>query len=324
MSSKPLKLKSEIAKNTRLPEFPTFTTLGPHHQVTISVATRSDPLYSDYNFISLWSWDHQEKLKLCQLNKNLVVRFQDYLNPNNFYYSFWGKNKIHETAKQLLLHSENEGKPELRLIPQFVVENLKHKNKFVIMEDRDSFDYIVAVNDMIELKNAENSSKRHGLNKFIKEYGEKLSVQELDIKAPKSPIEMLNVIKSWQDQMGLHDSYSENELEAVKKILFSHHQINTDNLHVVGIYLDNKLKAFSINELMNSGFAMGHYKKADRTFRGLGVALDHYTAKSLASKGVTHLNHEQDLGIEGLRKSKMASHPVHFLKKYTISLPPKK
>jgi len=30
------------------------------------------------------------------------------------------------------------------------------------------------------------------------------------------------------------------------------------------------------------------------------------------------LNYQQDLGIEGLRKSKTAFRPVHFLKKYTV------
>ena len=79
-------------------------------------------------------------------------------------------------------------------------------------------------------------------------------------------------------------------------------------------------KAFSISEILEDGFAMGHYKKSDRIYRGMGLALENFTAKSLGAKGITHINHQQDLGIAGLRQSKLASRPVYFMKKYTLSL----
>jgi len=307
-------------QNTQLPIFPEFVALGPHHQAQLIEAIRSNHLYSDYNFVSLWSWDHQNKLRLCTLNDNLVIRFQDYLNPEDYFYSFFGTNKIDETAITLLRHSSEEGKEELKLIPEFVVQNLHQPEAFVVKEDRDSFDYIVAIKDMVDLSDSHDQSRRWSMNKFIKNHSDGLSVKELDIKNGKHAGQMMAVVENWRRQMRSRGSYRESEIEAIKKLINQQRLIKTDNLHIIGLYLDDELKAFSITEILEGGFAMGHYKKSDRTYRGMGVALENFTAKSLGAKGVTHINHQQDLGIAGLRQSKMASRPVYFMKKYTLSL----
>lgn len=306
-------------QDTKLPNFPEFTYLQPHHQVQLVEAIKSNHLYSDYNFISLWSWDHQNRLQLCLLNGNLVIRFHDYLDPNDYFYSFFGTNMPDETAITLLELSVKEGKKELKLIPEFAAKSLKQPERFKIEEDRDSFDYIVAIKDMLEMETPAYQSKRWSLSQFLRNHGDKLLVRELDLKNIRDSQHMLELIDNWRAQMKSRNSYNESEIKALKKILSEHHHIQTDNLHIVGLYLGDELKGFSISELLEDGFAMGHYKKTDRTYRGLGVAMEHFTAKNLAAKGVTHMNHQQDLGFEGLRQSKMAHNPIYFMKKYTLS-----
>ena len=305
--------------NTKLPLFPDFTTLEAHHQAELTEIVKSNHLYSDYNFVSLWSWDHQKQLKLCLLEGNLVIRFQDYLAPTDYFYSFLGIQQVDETAKLLLEYSVNEQRPQLKLIPQFVIENLKQPADFIIQEDRDSFDYIIAVGDAVELK-GHSESKRRALHKIMREHGNHLTVKELDINHKASIDQIFKLFQRWSDQSSSSSAYKENELHAMQKLLDNHHLIDTGNLHVLGLFVDDELSAFSINEVLHDGFAMGHFKKSIRDYKGLGVALDHFTAKSLSKRGVSHLNHEQDLGIEGLRQSKMASNPVYFLKKYSVAL----
>lgn len=303
---------------SQLPEFPSFVHLDPKHQTVLSDGLHQTHPYSDYNFISLWSWDHQNKLKLSQLNSNVVIRFQDYQNPDDFFYSFFGTNKVDETASTLLEYSKKRGNDELKLIAELVVENLNQPSLFVIKEDRDNFDYIVATKDMFELKSGQNK-KRWSLNQFLKTHQGQLKIRELDIKNSRHVNQMLKVVENWRKQMSSRDSYSDSEVAAINKMLLKHSHIQTDNLHIIGIYLNEELKGFTITELLKGGVAMGHYKKADRFHRGLGPALEHFTAKTLLDKGVSRINHEQDLGLEGLRESKMSNRPVYFLKKYTIS-----
>lgn len=307
-------------KTKNLPQFPDFTLLQAHHQAEIDNIIKANHLYSDYNFISLWSWDHQQQLQLCVLRGNLVIKFQDYLDPSDYFYSFIGIHEVDRTAKTLLLQSAAEAKTQLKLIPQFVVENLKHPKDFVITEDRDSFDYIIAVNDSIDLK-GHHESKKRSLRKLEREHGHKLTVQELDINHQETPAQIIDLFEKWAVTSNNTQEHKDNELKAIKKLLDNRHLINTDRLHVLGIFMDGQLSAFSINEVLRDGFAMGHFKKSLRDYKGLGVALDNHTARSLAKRGVSHINHEQDMGIEGLRQAKMSSNPVYFMKKYTIALP---
>jgi len=300
--------------------FPDFQYLEAHHQASLNAFIKPDNFYSDYNFISLWSWDHQQKLKVCTLNGNLVIRFQDYQDADKYFYSFFGTRKISKTAEVLLNFSLKENQKELKLIPEFVAKKLKHKKKFIVQEDRDNHDYIVAIKTMVELEGNSNNNKRNNLRQFLRDNDGKLSLKELDVKSQVDRDKIREVVQEWGGQVASKDSYNENELRAIDKLLNNHHTITTSNIHIVGITINNELKAFSIAEILENNFAMWHYKKADRSIKGLGIALDHFTAKQLHSLGVQYLNHEQDLGVEGLRHAKMANNPVFFLKKYTVGL----
>ena len=302
----------------QLPQFPNFTSLGPHHQAAVNNFVKNHHPYSDYNFISLWSWDHENKLRLSTLNDNLVIRFQDYTDPDEFYYSFLGVNQADETVLILLDHSRREGKNQLKLIPETAVNSLRQPEKFAIAEDRDSFDYIIAT------KTPEDSEahqpKRREVHRFLKEHGQDLQVNELDISNPKTAGEILAVAEQWSGEISSGAHFNPGEIAAIRKILSQNQGLDTSNLHVVGMYMGGELSAFCIAEILEDGFAMGHYAKTNKKFRRMGAALDHFTAESLAKKGVVHFNQEQDLGIEGLRQSKMSKQPVFFLKKYTIAL----
>src|SRR6185295_15686005 len=103
--------------------------------------THQFPPYSDFNFVSMWSWDIKGDMRICQLHGNLVVRFTDYITGEPFY-SFLGNHEVNDTARQLLELSKKEGfELALKLVPE---ESIKHLDNmtFHIVEDRDHFDYI--------------------------------------------------------------------------------------------------------------------------------------------------------------------------------------
>jgi hypothetical protein len=304
--------------DTKLPLFPNFTRLRPHHQAELEQLVRDNHIYSDYNFVSLWSWDYQQQLKISTLNGNLVIRFQEYLNPADYFYSFIGTQNIDHTAKVLLGYSINDSRAHLKLIPGFVIDNLERPEDYDITEDRDNFDYVIAVGDATELK-GHSESKKRSLQKLMSKHGHRLTARELDIRHDSTAAQIIKVFDEWVKQSKTPDEYKQNELRALKKLLDNRHDLNTGNLHVLGLFVDDKLNGFTINEILQSGFAMGHFKKSLRDLKGLSAALDNYTAKNLQTKGVSHINYMQDMGIEGLRQSKMGSNPVYFLKKYSLA-----
>ncbi len=80
-----------------IPVFPNFKKLELSDKKEVEKFTSEFPPYSDFNFISMWIWDIADNMMISQLNKNLVVVFNDYLSGKPFI-SFLGKNKISETT----------------------------------------------------------------------------------------------------------------------------------------------------------------------------------------------------------------------------------
>ena len=178
MSSNPLMFTRGDEPN--LPEFPEQVLLEPKWQKLVQGFVGQTQPYSDFNFISLWSWDYKDKLQVSQLNGNLVVRFLEYQDPSQWFYSFLGTNKADQTAETLLKDSGSS----LQLIPEVVVKGFAQAERFKIDEDRDNFDYIIGLQELAE-PSGHKSSRRRSIKKFHDEYGQSLNLRTLDSGRPK-------------------------------------------------------------------------------------------------------------------------------------------
>ncbi|MDA1169039.1 MAG: hypothetical protein O3A36_01745, partial [bacterium] len=134
-----------------IPQFPEFKPLELSDREEIIKHTSKFVPYSDFNFTSLWSWDTDKKLKVSNLNQNLVVQFSDYISDEQFL-SFIGTNEVNETMSHLLALAEIKGLlSTVKLVPSVVVEKLD-TSRFIVEEDRNNFDYIYSVQGLTELK----------------------------------------------------------------------------------------------------------------------------------------------------------------------------
>ena len=152
-----------------LPEFPNFKKLELSDKEDVEKITHKYPPYSDFNFVSMWSWDIKGEMRISQLNGNLVVRFTDYITGDPFY-SFLGNNKVNETAETLLQFCKKEGaKTILELVPEDSIKGLNIK-KFNIEEDRDHFDYIYPINSIASYLGSEYQKHRKMVRRFEKQH----------------------------------------------------------------------------------------------------------------------------------------------------------
>ncbi|RDC49395.1 DUF2156 domain-containing protein, partial [Acinetobacter sp. RIT592] len=101
------------------------------------------------------------------------------------------------------------------------------------------------------------------------------------------------------------------------KRIFKNYEKLKDTLKISGIYIDSKLEAFSIGEMLNDNMAVIHVEKANADIRGLYPYINQQFLLNEFSD-VEFVNREEDLGIEGLRKAKLSYHPVKFAEKYTV------
>ncbi|MBQ4534068.1 MAG: DUF2156 domain-containing protein, partial [Ruminococcus sp.] len=84
------------------------------------------------------------------------------------------------------------------------------------------------------------------------------------------------------------------------------------------IRIDGKIAAVTIGEKINSNTFCVHIEKADTSFSGIYAGINKLFAENEA-KELKYINREEDLGIEGLRKSKLSYHPAFLLDKYTVT-----
>ena len=108
----------------------------------------------------------------------------------------------------------------------------------------------------------------------------------------------------------------DDESVGIKKI-FNKYDYLKDRLKIAGIYVDGKLEAFTMGELINSNMALIHIEKANPNIRGLYPYINQQFILN-EFENVEFVNREEDLGIPGLRKAKLSYHPVKFVEKYTV------
>ncbi|MDL0218599.1 phosphatidylglycerol lysyltransferase domain-containing protein, partial [Clostridioides difficile] len=199
-----------------------------------------------------------------------------------------------------------------------VVEFLKEKypGRFEYIEERDLFDYIYDAESLRTLAGKKNQKKRNHINYFLKEYAGRYEAKLLD---KENFDECLVLMKEWESNKEENNEFDESmddELIGIKKI-FNHYDILKDKVKVFGVYVDGKLEAFSIGELLNPNMALIHIEKANPDIRGLYPFINQQFLVS-EFKDVEFVNREEDLGIEGLRKAKLSYHPCRFVEKYSV------
>ena len=88
----------------------------------------------------------------------------------------------------------------------------------------------------------------------------------------------------------------------------------------MGIFEEDRMLAFTIEEVLPDAYAICHFWKADSSRAGIFDFLMQEKARHLETLGVQFLNYEQDLGVPALRTAKSSFRPVRFLKKFTARL----
>ncbi|MEI8174518.1 MAG: phosphatidylglycerol lysyltransferase domain-containing protein [bacterium] len=300
-----------------LPEFPQFKTLELSDKGDVEVFTKKFPPYSDFNFVSMWSWDIKGEMRISQLNNNLVVRFTDYITGEPFY-SFLGDNEVNDTVEKLLEISKKEGlKAELKLIPEEAIKNLDLKN-YPTEEDPDHFDYIYKNENLANFNEKKFKNKRYLFKKFKTSYldANTLITSSIDEKTKE---DILKLDKKWANSRleKTIDFDIKNETIAVEKFLSSLYNFSDPKFLFLCLYVGKELVGFSISSIINQDYVLCHFSKGDTKY----IGVYEYMLKNLGenvTKITRFMNYEQDLGLSGLRFSKNSFRPSSFLKKYVI------
>lgn len=300
-----------LTKKPAIAKYPNYSKLQIKHKKIFDTYSNKYGYYCDFDFIDLFAWDLDDNVGVSILNKNLVVRRQDYLNGTE-YYSIIGSNKIDDSLSELLRKTS-----ELRLVPKVVVDNIKNPHKFIIENDRDSYDYIYNVKDLVELKGNKYKNIRNRLSNFKREYPDynKLEVSTTSIVNLDRFKNFQDVFYAWTKDKNLSDRKTRREKIALNRLL-SHS--DSFDLLIIEIKLGNELVAFSINHIAAPGYAITHFEKAIKIHKYFNSYVIYQVARLQDEFGCKKVNWEDDLGFPGLRQNKSSYHPAEMLNKYQI------
>lgn len=299
------------------PIFPNFKNLELNDFDVITAYTNEFEPYSDFNFTSLWTYNTDNKTKWCFLNGNLAIQMSDYID-HSLFTSFLGPKDVINTIETLFEYNQSiGGSKELRIVPDISIDSVRKEisEKYSLTEDPASHDYIYKIQDLIHLKGNKYEKKRGLVNKFKNSYPDHALI-ELDLKNPKTQDEIIKLVLSWKTNKKLEQEDIEKELEAIKRYFIVSQKIESIP---IGIYYNDEIIAFSLEEKMANKYAMGHFGKSNLKYIGINQFTEHAHSVILEKEGCEYINLQQDLGIEGLRLNKLLWRPVKFLKKYTIS-----
>lgn len=306
-----------------IPKFPEFKKIEASDKIDVEKITSKFAPYSDFNFLSMWSWDTKGLLRISELNGNLIVRFVDYMTKQPFY-SFIGNNLVDETASLLInLASSEKIEPILNLVPEDVVKNMD-TSKFLIEEQREHFDYIYPIKEIITYGGSKQKKHREVLRSFGRKHN--YESKKLDLTDKPNHKLLINLVDKWIqnkinrseiNKLELNDF--QNEYSAIEKVLTAPANL-LKSVICFSIFVDNELSGFMIDEKTSKDYCISHFGKINKSHSGNMQMMMQNSAKTFAEMGVKYYNDEQDLGLDYLRSAKSSYHLDHFLKKFKVSL----
>ncbi len=290
--------------------FPNFSKLDIAHQEEFDRLSKDFEPYAEFSFPCLFCWDTDGSTQLSVLNGNLVIRMPDYITGEPFY-SLIGTSMIDESMNQLLSITDS-----LKLVPEVTIDHIKRAENFVVTADRDQFDYIYSLDQLVNLPGAHFKGRRNKKGRFVKVYEDQLHISKIKFGSSETIPQLLNVFDRWAKQRGRSISEASHERLALSRLLTESTRFN---LIGIVVEVDDEIVGFSINEIVQKNYAVCRFQKSLLDIDHLDAFLSNLVAVELKHYGCDLISWEQDLGIEGLRQFKESYKPVMFLKKYTVT-----
>ena len=267
----------------------------------------------EYNFANLYLWGRQ---KAAFLGENLV--FFSQFNQRSVYLFPVCHGALQDAIDAIIHDARARGIP-CRLTGLThedcdAVEAL-YPGKFHFHHDRNSFDYIYNIEDLATLKGKKFQKKRNHLNKFKQLHPDFRVLPLTDENTPQ----VRELLQQWYQTRLEADPSADFYMEQVAITLALQHRQALDMEGLVLMDGDRLLAMTLGSYLADNTFDVQFEKAIDESAY---VAMCSGFAAHLMAKypQLQFLNREDDLGIEGLRKSKLAYNPVMLIEKHWACL----
>lgn len=267
--------------------------------------------FSDFNFTNLFIWRFAREISYCIAGKFLILKTLYPHSESYFFYPFEKQSTQPQERKQVL-------ETLLSAYPKAIFKSLTQNqakeleeffpSRFSISPNRDRFDYVYSIPELIALSGRKYHKKKNHLNKFFQTYPN----FTFELITPSNALEVEQTYEKWYEA----NPNKDEALQSEKMGIFSCLQ-NLSSLSIIGglIRIEGEIVAFALAEVLDSQNIVMHIEKANTAILGIYQAINQQFLAN-AFGAYLWVNREEDLGIEGLRKAKLSYQPHFLLEKY--------
>jgi len=291
-----------------IPVFPEFKTMDLTIRDEVNSFLSRYPLEaSEYTFTNIFAFSAAYDFRISILGGSLIILKTH--APVSLFCPVGDSPDIDMLFDYLKKRGD---KPRIERVPEsFVKKYIEGSGKYSAVEEREHFDYVHDVKELIELSGRRFHDKKNKVNKFRKEF--KYEYIPMTASLVKECIEFEDYWCAERDCE--KDEGLSREKCAILKMLK-----NFDALRLIGgvIRLGNKIAALTLAEGYLPDTLVIHVEKANPDIPGLYQIINQEFLMHEGA-GYAFVNREQDLGIQGMRSAKMSYNPVKFIKKYMVT-----
>ena len=273
----------------------------------------SGTLASDASFANIYLLRNKYSTKISRY-KDFIIRKYSGKGARCGYTFPLGKGDVAKALAEIEKDAKECGE---RLQFAFVTEEQKEvlenamPARFCYSSDAGDSDYIYLRSELASLSGKAFHKKKNHFSKFVRTYPD---YKYYEIGACNI-YDAQKVADAWYyEHLQDEDASQLAEYKAIKEALE-----NFEELGLIGgiIYVNDSPCAMTIASKINENTVDVHFEKAvgEYALNGGYAAINKLFSEKL--DGVTWLNREEDIGIEGLRKAKLSYRPKIMLKKYS-------
>ena len=264
----------------------------------------------EYSFANLYLWGRQK----AAVAEGQMVLFSQF-NRKTVYPYPAGEGEVKPVLEAIIRDSQERGIPcRITGLDSEDIAEMERMfpGQFSYHCDRDSYDYVYAIDDLADLKGRKYQRKRNHYNRFRDSYPD----YTIEPITQENIPQVQQMLEDWYAQRKQTDPDGDYLMEqsAIYRALRHYDQLGLEG--VVLVY-EGRILAMTIGSRLSPDTYDIHFEKACAEADTAYTVINCEFARFLRTRHpeVQFLNREDDLGIEGLRKAKLSYYPHHLVEK---------
>ena len=260
-----------------------------------------DEIGCEANFVSAYLWKREYDIRVAMYDGTLIKayfrsdgRLWGYCFPH-------GKNVRGALEAIFRDADENDRQPYLGYLSRREREEFErlYPDAYIFEPSTTTQDYIYLTENLATLPGKKYHAKRNHISKFFRSFPDSY-VEPVTVK---NSADALAVAGLWCEENGI-DRSEHAEYAVIKEAL---ENLTEFKMRGMILYSNNKPVAMTLGSEISRLCFDVNFEKALKGFDGSYAVINNEFAKTLTA--YKYLNREEDMGLEGLKKSKLSYRP---------------